>query len=97
MVNKFYAQIGVVVYKFVLAAIARIVSHYIDVRVMVNNFNPQIGVVVNNLHPAVQRKGFAVRLACYRTGIFVYGKLAKVYGLSIGGISNQRDGNHKSN
>ena len=92
MVNKFYTQIGIVIYKFILATIARIMSHYIDVRVMVNDFNPQIGVVVNNLYPAIQWKLLAVRLACDGTGILVYGKLAKVYGLRTCTDGGQHDG-----
>ena len=93
MVNKLNSHIGIMIHKLVCATVGWIMMwHHKYVRIVVYNFHPQIGVVVNNLHPSVQRERLAVRLACYRTGIFIYGKLAKVDGLSVGGIANQCKG-----
>ena len=90
MINKLNSYIRIVIHKLVCATVSWIMMwHHKYIGVVVNDFNPQIGVVVNNLHLTVQWQGLAVRLACYRTGVFVYGKLAKVYGLSVGGIANQ--------
>ena len=93
VVNYFHTQIRATIHKVVFTAVlCRKMFHSSDIGRMVNKFDAQIWAVVNYLHPSVQRERLAVRLACYRTGVFVYGKLAKVDGLSVGGIANQCKG-----
>ena len=96
MVNYFHTQIRSTINKVVFTAVlCRKMFHCSYIGRMVNKFNAQIGAVVNYLNPAVQWECLSVRLTCYGTGILVYCKFAKVYGLSVGGIANQYQSEHK--